>query len=345
MKTKLFATAFAAFMLASCTSKPGDVTKITGVVNDAAVTEVKVFHNGVDTTLAVTDGKFYIELPADVASYGMLMSADRKYGTYLISDGTEMELVFENEDITVNSKPEYVQSAYSAYSAKAEAFAEAKDTEGAEALWFETVKANPANAIATLVVSDAMYELAPEKMIELISEIQEPVRSSRFVAMREKEANAQLNTKPGMMFTDFAVEHVYGYDRSVDPQPLKKQVKFSDYVGKGTYVLVDFWSPWCGPCRREIPNIQKVYNDYKKKGLEILSIAVWERKPQSHTIETAAELGMDWHHINNAQSVPTDIYGIGGIPHLMLIGPDGTILERGFHGLEGIEAAVAKHIK
>ena len=339
MKTKLFATAFAAFMLASCASKPGDVTKITGVVNDAAVTEVKVFHNGVDTTLAVTDGKFYIELPADVASYGMLMSADRKYGTYLISDGTEMELVFENEDITVNSKPEYVQSAYSAYSAKAEAFAEAKDTEGAEALWFETVKANPANAIATLVVSDAMYELAPEKMIELISEIQEPVRSSRFVAMREKEANAQLNTKPGMMFTDFAVEHVYGYDRSVDPQPLKKQVKFSDYVGKGTYVLVDFWSPWCGPCRREIPNIQKVYNDYKKKGLEILSIAVWERKPQSHTIETAAELGMDWHHINNAQSVPTDIYGISGIPHIIVFGPDGTILSRGKQG-EELKSAV-----
>ena len=138
---------------------------------------------------------------------------------------------------------------------------------------------------------------------------------------------------------------MYGYDRSMDPQPLKKEVKFSDYVGKGTYVLVDFWSPWCGPCRREIPNIQKVYEQYKGKGLEVLSIAVWERKPQSHTIETAAELGMDWHHINNAQSVPTDIYGIGGIPHLMLIGPDGTILKRGFHGLEGIEAAVAEFIK
>ena len=72
----------------------------------------------------------------------------------------------------------------------------------------------------------------------------------------------------------------------------KKEVKFSDYVGKGTYVLVDFWSPWCGPCRREVPNIKTVYDQYKDKGLEVLSLAVWEKKPQSHTIEVAGELGI-----------------------------------------------------
>ena len=110
-------------------------------------------------------------------------------------------------------------------------------------------------------------------------------------------------------------------------------------------MLVDFWSPWCGPCRREIPNIQTVYEQYKDKGLQVLSLAVWERKPQSHTIETAAELGMDWLHINNCGQIPTDIYGVEGIPHLMLIGPDGTILKRGFHGLEGIQAAVAEYIQ
>ena len=126
---------------------------------------------------------------------------------------------------------------------------------------------------------------------------------------------------------------------------LKKEVKFSDYVGKGTYVLVDFWAPWCGPCKREIPNIKTVYDKYKDKGFEVLSLAVWEREPVNVTIETAAELGMDWLHVNNCGSVPTDIYGVEGIPHLMLIGPDGTILKRGFHGLEGIEAAVAEYIK
>ena len=348
MKLKFIIAAAAALVLASCASKPGDVTRLTGIVNDPEVTEVSVRMGDVDTVLAVTDGRFYVELPADVTKYGMLMSTNRKFGTYFISDGTAIEMTLEGQDISVKTDPEYVQSRYSAYSDKMSALYESEDENRGtqlEALWAETVKANPDNAVAVLVVADAMYELEPEKMLDLISLIQEPVRSERFVALREKEANAQLNTKPGMMFTDFVVDHVYGYDRSADPQPLKKQVKFSDYVGKGTYVLVDFWSPWCGPCRREIPNIQKVYQQYKNKGLEVLSIAVWERKPQSHTIETAAELGMDWLHINNAQSVPTDIYGIGGIPHLMLIGPDGTILKRGFHGLEGIEAAVAEFIQ
>ena len=351
MKLRIFAAAFAAFVLASCTSKPGDVTKITGVVTDQDVTSARItLAQDVDTTVNVVDGKFYVEIPASVDKYGMIMlmvDKQGKYGTYYVSDGTELTVTLDGDQMKLSSSTDYVASAYAAYvdevTAIYKAEAETMNTD-LEAIWFETVKANPDNAIATLVVSDAMYDLDPEKMLELISYIQEPVKSGRFIASREKEATAQLNTKPGMMFTDFTVEHVYGYDRSMDPKPLKKEVKFSDYVGKGTYVLVDFWSPWCGPCKRVIPNIKKVYEQYKGKGLEVLSIAVWERKPQSHTIETAAELGMDWLHINNAQAIPTDIYGIGGIPHLMLIGPDGTILERGFHGLEGIEAAVAKHI-
>ena len=350
MKIRFFAAATAALMLASCASKPGDVTELTIVVNDPEVTDINVRLGDVDTTLAFVDGRCTVELPADPSSYGMVMNGARRFGSYFISDGTKIEMTFDIacSKVDVKTEPEYIQSAYSAYTDKLSVLYDAEaETVNAdlEALWFETVKANPANAVATLVVSDAMYFLEPEKMLDLISNIQEPIKSGRFIASREKEATAQINTKPGMKFTDFSVEHVYGYDRSMDPQPLKKEVKFSDYVGKGTYVLVDFWSPWCGPCKREIPNIKKVYEQYKKKGLEVLSIAVWERKPQSHTIETAAELGMDWLHINNAQDIPTDIYGIGGIPHLMLIGPDGTILERGFHGLDGIEEAVAKHIK
>ena len=209
----------------------------------------------------------------------------------------------------------------------------------------KAAECNPDNEVAVLVLKNLMGMIEDDQAESIISKMPEAMQQDDFIVYMKKGLDARKTTAEGMMFKDFTVEHVYGYDRSMDPQPLKQEVKFSDYVGKGTYVLVDFWSPWCGPCKREIPNIKQVYEQYKDKGLEVLSIAVWEREPQSHTIETAEMLGMDWHHINNAGSVPTDIYGINGIPHLMLIGPDGTILKRGFHGLEGIQAAVAEYIK
>ena len=209
----------------------------------------------------------------------------------------------------------------------------------------KAAKNNSDNEVAVKVLLN-LYGLIEDADLEaIIAKLPQEHLENEQVAYMKKGLDARKATAEGSMFVDFTVEHVYGYDRSVDPQPLKQEVKFSDYVGKGTYVLVDFWSPWCGPCRREIPNIQTVYEQYKDKGLQVLSLAVWERKPQSHTIETAAELGMDWLHINNCGQIPTDIYGVEGIPHLMLIGPDGTILKRGFHGLEGIQAAVAEYIQ
>ena len=121
------------------------------------------------------------------------------------------------------------------------------------------------------------------------------------------------------MFTDFTVTDENGVER-----------KLSDYVGKGDYVLADFWASWCGPCRAEIPHIKKVYDKYNGKGLTVLGIAVWD-KPED-TQKAIDELQIKWPQITNAGSVPTDIYGINGIPHIILFGPDGTILARDLRG-------------
>ena len=206
-------------------------------------------------------------------------------------------------------------------------------------------KENPDNDVAVQVLMNLRGMIDDAQVDEIISNMPAEMLENEKVAYLKKGLDARKATAEGKMYTDFTVEHVYGYDRSVDPQPLKKEVKFSEYVGNGKYVLVDFWSPWCGPCRREMPNIKTVYEQYKDKGLEVISLTVWEKKPQSHTFETAAQLEMDWTVLTNCGSVPTDIYGVEGIPHLMLIGPDGTILKRGFHGLEGIQEAVAEYIK
>lgn len=125
-------------------------------------------------------------------------------------------------------------------------------------------------------------------------------------------------TVEGKMFTDFTVETDTG------------NVSLGDYVGKGNYVLVDFWASWCGPCRREIPVIKEVYEQYHGRGLVVLGVAVWDKPEDSQ--EAIAELDIPWPQILDAQSLPTDIYGIDGIPHIILFAPDGTIAARGLRG-------------
>ena len=104
------------------------------------------------------------------------------------------------------------------------------------------------------------------------------------------------------------------------------------YVGKGKVFLVDFWSPWCPPCKAELPNIKSVWEKYHGDDFDVLSVAVWEESRGmnwKNTIDTAAVYGIQWHQINNGHQEPASLYGIQGIPHMVLFGADGTIIARG----------------
>ena len=208
----------------------------------------------------------------------------------------------------------------------------------------DNAKKNLDNEVAVHALLNLRGFLTDEESAEILNGLSSEMLENETVQALKKGLDARMETAEGKMFKDFTVNSVIGHTRSIPAQPIYAEVKLSDYVGKGKYILLDFWSPWCGPCRMEMPNIKAVYDKYKGDQFDVVSIAVWEKKPVEVTIETAEKLEMTWNQINNAGREAAEIYGVEAIPHIILFGPDGTILARGFHGAE-IEEVVSSYLK
>ena len=194
-----------------------------------------------------------------------------------------------------------------------------------------TYRANRNNFMGAYALMDIAYDLEPERYIALYNESGETVRNYGPLKDYRKAKESELMTSPGKPFVDFEGTDSTG-----------RAVKLSDYVGRGKYVLVDFWASWCGPCRQETPVVAQAYEKYKDKGLEVVGLFVWD-KPKN-LAPAMSDLKITWPQIIDSNDTVRELYGVNGIPHIMLIGPDGTILARDLRG-ERIEQEIARHIQ
>ncbi|MBQ5985142.1 MAG: redoxin domain-containing protein [Bacteroidales bacterium] len=168
-----------------------------------------------------------------------------------------------------------------------------------------------------------------EELDSLISTMSPAVIASGTVSTVRDNIRALMATDEGMPFKDFTVKDG------------KKEIRLSDYVGKGKYVLVDFWASWSRPCDAERAFIKEAYDRFEGDRFMVLGVAVWD-EPES-TMAAVVNRHIPWTCIHDATEAAR-IYGVITLPHVILFGPDGKIIRRGLTG-EDIVKTVDFYLK
>ncbi|MEZ4952151.1 MAG: TlpA disulfide reductase family protein [Saprospiraceae bacterium] len=144
----------------------------------------------------------------------------------------------------------------------------------------------------------------------------------------EPEAAAQLNQLLKTSASFLAGAEAPDFTMNT---PDDKPMKLSDHRGK--VLLVDFWASWCGPCRKENPNVVAAYHKYHEKGFDVLGVSL--DKTKDRWVQAIEKDGLLWHHVSDLkgwQNEAAKLYGVSSIPATVLLDAEGKIIARNLRG-------------
>ncbi len=186
----------------------------------------------------------------------------------------------------------------------------------------EKAKAN-AGMFPTII---AIQPLDPEKYADVFKAVDEGL-------MKKYPTNADVNMFHSMMVKMTSNPFKKGMVApEIDlPDPSGKNIALSSLKGK--VVLIDFWASWCGPCRKEMPNVVAAYKKYKSKGFEIYGVSL--DKDMDAWVNAIKKDGITWVQVSDLKywdCAAAKAYNIQGIPFTVLLDKEGKVIAKDLRG-------------
>jgi peroxiredoxin len=183
------------------------------------------------------------------------------------------------------------------------------------------VKDNPGSYITPNVLASISSDLEPPELESLINGLDTAIAALPQIKLLKEKVAAIKALSIGLKAPDFRIN---------DPED--KPVSLSSMVGT-RLLLIDFWASWCNPCRKENPNVVKVYNEFHKKGFDIIGVSLDKKKDE--WVKAISDDKLTWTHVSELKYWGSDVvrlYALYQIPSNFLLDEKGIIIARDLYG-------------
>ena len=187
-----------------------------------------------------------------------------------------------------------------------------------DAMQKDYIKANPASYVSPYLLGRVYYDMEADVLEGYLNGFDAKLDSVPAVVTLTERVAKLKTVAIGQIAPDFTMNDAEG-----------NPVKLSDIYSKNEYTLVDFWASWCGPCRRENPNVVAAFNNYKAKGFGVFGVSLDNDKDK--WLKAIADDQLTWPHVSDLKGWKNEaaaMYAVSSIPANLLLDKTGKIIDR-----------------